>query len=88
MSNNYNSTLNECKEYKNTIMSDIKSVLESHNYKIKETENLNEIMVLDDNLSNINTIIRDEINVSKNICKMLIDTYQTKEGIYIRLKFK
>lgn len=88
MSDKFNSTLNECKEYKNSIMSNIKDVLYKHEYKIKETEKLNEILVFDNNLSNINTIIREEVNVSKSIYNMLIDTYQTKEGIYIRLKFK
>lgn len=81
-------TLSECRKYKDTIMSDIKSLLSENNFDIQTNENDSELHVLSKNLSQINEIIKNNLNVPDCIKNIMIDTYQTQEGIYIRLKFK
>ena len=81
-------TLSECRKYKDTIMSDIKSLLSENNFDIQTNENDSELHVLSKNLSQINEIIKNNLNVPDCIKNIMIDTYQTQEGIHIRLKFK
>lgn len=82
--------LMECKKYKDNIITSIIDSLSSHDLKAEINNNSKtEIYVKTDNLSKVNDIINDEVDsVPDNVKSMLIDTYRTKEGIYIRLKFK
>ena len=80
----------ECKKYKDDIITSIIDSLSSHSFEAEITNNSKTaIYVKTDNLSKVNDIINDEVDsVPDDIKSMLIDTYRTKEGIYIRLKFK
>ena len=82
--------LMECKKYKDDIITSIIDSLSSHNFEAETTnESKTEIYVKTDNLSKANDIIKDEVDsVPDDVKNILIDTYRTKEGIYIRLKFK
>ncbi len=82
--------LMECKKYKDDIITSIIDSLSSHDFEAEINNNSKtEIYVKTDNLSKVNDIINDEVDsVPDNVKSMLIDTYRTKEGIYIRLKFK
>lgn len=83
------STLIECKKYKDNIISSIIEILSNHNYETELNDNETEIHIKTNDLSSVNTIISDELeSVPDNVKKVLIDTYRTKEGVYIRLKFK
>lgn len=81
-------TLNECKTYKDDIIPRIISLLESNGYNAHADKNHNEILVDADNLSKINNLIQKELDIPEDIKDIIIDTHRTKDGIYIRLKFK
>jgi ATP phosphoribosyltransferase len=82
------SALVECKKYKDNIMDMIISLLTDNGYEIRQSENNGELLVKTNNLSQINNIIANELDVPDNVKDVLIDTYQTCRGIYIRIKFR
>lgn len=82
------STLVECRQYKDSIMTKIINLLAKHKIESTPNDTNSEIYVNSKNLSEINSIINDELDIPSNVIDVLIDVYQTKKGIYIRLKFK
>lgn len=87
------STLLECKKYKDDIISSIMEILSNHDYETEFNDNKTEIRVETDDIENtfndVNNIINDElVSVPSNVKQILLDTYKTKNGVYIRLKFK
>jgi len=82
------STLNECKKYTNKIMSMISNLLESHGYEVNAAKSNNELVVQTPNLTKINDIIFNELDVPFTVKTTVIDTYETQSKVYIRLKFK
>ena len=86
MSTSIISTLVECKNYKDKIIPKITSSLEDKGFNVSSSSN-NEIFIETDDLTKINSIISD-MDIPSEVKNVIIDTYKTKEGVYVRLKFK
>lgn len=80
------SSLVECKTYKDKIIPKIISALNENGYQV-ETKTNNELFIDTDKLTEINSIIR-EIDIPSSVKDIIIDSYKTAQGVYIRLKFK
>ena len=81
-------TFTECKKYTDKIMKMITDLLVSHDYEVSADKSSNELVVQSSNLTAINDLIYEELDVKKKKKSTIIDTYETQSKVYIRLKFK
>lgn len=88
MVNTMVTTFTECKKYTDKIMKMITDLLVSHDYEVSSDKSSNELVVQSSNLTAINDLIYEELDVPFNVKSTIIDTYETQSKVYIRLKFK
>ena len=81
-------TFTECKKYTDKIMKMITDLLVSHDYEVSADKSSNELVVQSSNVTGINDLIYEELDVPFTVKSTIIDTYETQSKVYIRLKFK
>lgn len=87
MKDNMKNSLQECKEYTNTIMTAISSILSENQIKFDSNEKHTELIVFSEE-KKVRNILNKNLDIPKKIIGILLNiSSETNKKTYVRLKF-